>query len=572
MRIRTPVLPTAPVANNDVGTTNSDSPITLNCIDNDIGTSISIQSIDTSGTQGTATQSGGDIVYDPNGQFNGLPFNGTDTDSFSYTIVDSFGRTSTANVTVTVNRVMPPAPVANNDTATVDWDSTVSIPVLNNDTGTSISINSIDDSSTQGTVTTSGNDIVYDPNGQFSGAPYGGTDFDSFSYTIVDSANQTDTAIVNVSVNRQPGQAPEANDDSFTVDNLSTKTIQPIGNDVGISLSVVSYDDSGTLGAVTPTGNDFIYDTDGQFDTLPASGSYTDSFTYTIEDTYGQQDSATVTINVEAPPAFDNVSVISVEAVDGSPYALVTDNTNSQLFMVGTESGGRVYQFDFSTPGELDSATYSGNSFTPALLPRGIVFNDDGTRMYLSHFQSSPDKGLVRQYDLSTAFDITTATYSGVELDTTSEATSLQGLAINPTGTRLIVVGSTPDLLLQYNLSAGFDLSTATYSGNSFNTLSQANNPNDLTVNPAGTRLFTCDQTSGDVHQYNLTTAWDLSTISYTGKRQDIDNLLYAPVGLSYDTTGKRLYVGGSGEYYAGGSFGDARLKQYDLYTAYELY
>ena len=126
---RTPELPAGPVANNDVGTTNFDSPITLNCLDNDTGDTISIQSVDTTGTNGTVTPSGGDIVYNPNGAFDSIPFGTTDTDSFSYTIVDSFGQTSTASVTVTVEK--PSAASATNDTAIVNFDSTVSIPVLN---------------------------------------------------------------------------------------------------------------------------------------------------------------------------------------------------------------------------------------------------------------------------------------------------------------------------------------------------------------------------------------------------------------------------------------------------------
>ena len=81
---------------------------------------------------GTVTIVDGEIQYTPNANFSG-------TDSFAYIVTDSVtGEVSTA--TVTVNVILESEPVvANNDTITIDADSTRNIiDVLSNDTGGSL--------------------------------------------------------------------------------------------------------------------------------------------------------------------------------------------------------------------------------------------------------------------------------------------------------------------------------------------------------------------------------------------------------------------------------------------------
>ncbi|SFK86668.1 VCBS repeat-containing protein [Pseudovibrio ascidiaceicola] len=60
--------------------------------------------VDTSSTSGTVTiNDDGTFTYDPNGQFNNLNNGEVATDTFSYTVTDSLGGSSTETVTVTVN-------------------------------------------------------------------------------------------------------------------------------------------------------------------------------------------------------------------------------------------------------------------------------------------------------------------------------------------------------------------------------------------------------------------------------------------------------------------------------------
>ena len=98
----------APIANDDSDLTFKDTAITLSLSDllgNDYdfdGDTISFTSFDSSGTLGLVSQVNDRIIYDPNGQFDGLQAGETATDSFTYTITDSTGKTDTATVDVTI--------------------------------------------------------------------------------------------------------------------------------------------------------------------------------------------------------------------------------------------------------------------------------------------------------------------------------------------------------------------------------------------------------------------------------------------------------------------------------------
>ncbi|MEL6501201.1 MAG: tandem-95 repeat protein, partial [Cyanobacteria bacterium J06623_1] len=148
-------------------------------------------SVATQPTNGTVVNNGdGTFDYTPNPDFNGA-------DSFTYTISDSDGESSTAMVNITVDAVNDP-PVAVDDTVATAEDTLVTIDAAANDTD--VDGNLVPSSavvSTQpanGTVTNNGDGTFdYTPNPDFNGA-------DSFTYTISDSDGLTSTATVNITV------------------------------------------------------------------------------------------------------------------------------------------------------------------------------------------------------------------------------------------------------------------------------------------------------------------------------------------------------------------------------------
>ena len=139
----------------------------------------------------------GEYLYDDNGQFEHLAAGQTFTESVEYTVIDSQGNTDTATLSIVVNGIND-APVANDDTASVNEDASVSINVLANDTdpdnGDTLSLVSAANGQ-HGTASVSAGQVLYTPNAGYYGA-------DSFTYTMQDAAGLTSTATVNVTVNK----------------------------------------------------------------------------------------------------------------------------------------------------------------------------------------------------------------------------------------------------------------------------------------------------------------------------------------------------------------------------------
>ena len=144
----------------------------------------------------TINESDGSLFYSPNANYHGL-------DSFSYSITDSGGLTSTATVNLTIESIND-IPVASDDEASIDEDSYVDIDVISNDSDIdhdSLSVLSIDDSATIGRVSMNDDgSIKYHSDGKFNHLKSGEIVIDSFIYVISDSKGGTSSARVNVTI------------------------------------------------------------------------------------------------------------------------------------------------------------------------------------------------------------------------------------------------------------------------------------------------------------------------------------------------------------------------------------
>jgi VCBS repeat-containing protein len=195
------------------------------------------------------------------------------------------------------------APNAVDDPASVGEDSTgATVAVLDNDTdgdGDTLSITMVDTTGTTGLVTNNGTDVTYDPNGSFENLHGGQTATDTFTYAVSDGNGGTDTATVTVTVTGIE-DPPNANDDAYSTDEDTAQTgLNVLANDTDPEepLTLCNVDTTGTTGTVTHDGTFVTYDPNGQFDSLNAGETATDTFTYCITDGT-TTDYATVTLTV----------------------------------------------------------------------------------------------------------------------------------------------------------------------------------------------------------------------------------------------------------------------------------
>jgi len=193
-----------PVASDDTGATDQNTPITIDLMANDSdGDSdpISIQSVDTSGTTGNVVIDGAAVTYDPNGKFNYLGAGQTSTDFFRYVLADGRGGTDDATVAVLVTGINDAPAAVNDELIPVAWGEATAIEVLNNDSDPDFSdapvIVAAGGAANGSLAVSDGLLITYTPNAGFAGT-------DQFTYTISDGNGGSDTATVTVDVALPP--------------------------------------------------------------------------------------------------------------------------------------------------------------------------------------------------------------------------------------------------------------------------------------------------------------------------------------------------------------------------------
>ncbi|QDU21945.1 Ig-like domain-containing protein [Urbifossiella limnaea] len=185
----------APTATSDVLTVAEDAAATVvPVLDNDTfapdtGETLSVAAV-TQPAFGTTTLVGGVVRYAPRANYSG-------SDSFTYTLSDGNGGTTSGWVTVIVTPVND-APTANTDALTVAEDAApTAVPVLANDTfapdtGETLTVVAVTQPA-HGTVTLLAGVVSYVPAADFNGT-------DTFTYTISDGNGGTAVGTVRVTV------------------------------------------------------------------------------------------------------------------------------------------------------------------------------------------------------------------------------------------------------------------------------------------------------------------------------------------------------------------------------------
>lgn len=275
------------------------------------------------------------------------------SDKFNYTITDTTGATSSADVFITVIDTPPPPPTvkANDDTfRTTKNAQALPVNVLANDVGAGIHVTAVTQPS-HGTATlvTATNGVNYSYVTYKPATDYVGPD--SFTYTITDSSNATSTASVAVTVDdtTPPPPTVKANPDSFKVAKNSPPVPLPVmANDLGLGIHVTSVT-QGAHGVVTLT-NTTTADPNapggvivGAIVSYAPNTDYVgpDHFSYTITDSSSATSTADVAISVEdnsppPPPACkaNPDTAIVPKNSPGQPLNVLGNDTGTGLVVV----------------------------------------------------------------------------------------------------------------------------------------------------------------------------------------------------------------------------------------------
>jgi 6-phosphogluconolactonase (cycloisomerase 2 family) len=172
--------------------------------------------------------------------------------------------------------------------------------------------------------------------------------------------------------------------------------------------------------------------------------------------------------------------------------------------------------------------------------PRGLFFKPDGTKVYMLLSNRT-----MIQTTLSTAWDISTHG----SIDYTFPATSFHfyhtlpyGLFISPDGTELYSTDDDYNRLIQYTMSTAWDLSTLSFTATA--TIgAQDSTPRGVCFSPDGLNMYLTGNSTDKIHRYTLSTAWDISTLSHDSSTSStVDGF---PMGIFMKPDGTRYYVVG---------------------------
>lgn len=361
--------------------------------------------------------------------------------------------------------------------------------------------------------------------------------------------------------------------------------------------------------------------------------------------TVGQFDDVVSQHTLTTP--FD-LSTATLDAIANNPFPIGTQapfsqditfsNDGMKMFILGV-SDNEINQYDLSTPFDVTTASFNNvllNISSQIGNPTGFAFSTDGTKLFVV----DPNDKEINQYSLTTAFDITTANYDGIitldegissslgdiyvspdatklfvtvggnsglagsviqyeveplpnpifthigegfdvstraytgqdeEFSVSSEENSPEGMAFNADGTKMFVIGSGDDAVVEYDLSTAYDVSTAKHAGVSeeFNVGAQDDFPTDLAFSSDGMKLFVVGYSDGSsndfVIEYNLSVAFDVSTAVHAGNSEEfqVTTTDEAPLGIAFNPDGSQMYVAISGL--------EARIVSYSLSTAFDV-
>jgi DNA-binding beta-propeller fold protein YncE len=242
--------------------------------------------------------------------------------------------------------------------------------------------------------------------------------------------------------------------------------------------------------------------------------------------------------------SYDSKS-FSVAGQTTNPYGLRMSADGTRVIVLDRVDSNLV-QYNLSTAYDITTAVAQGSEFslsTQTTSPMGITVSNSGAKVYVST-ETSPDN--IYQYDLSTAWDVSTASYSGNLFSPQTQAASSSGIFVKEDGTKLYVRDITTDAVYQYTMSTPYDISTASYDSKSLSVSGQSSNGYGITFSVDGLRFYITD-VNGNIYQYDLSTAWDISTGAYSSIFFSVTSQESTALGLEFSNSGQKMYIVGQG-------------------------
>lgn len=200
--------------------------------------------------------------------------------------------------------------------------------------------------------------------------------------------------------------------------------------------------------------------------------------------------------------SFDYATALSQSPNNNDKFSMSYDGT--KMFIVLNDTG-LMYGFDLSTAWDISTASYSGESSGSLGSRTQGSWKPDGTAFFYTKNDSN-----IYKVTASTAWDCSTF---GTPVSQSTAINNLRGFGISTDGTKGIVFSNGTNRIYEVDFSTAWDVTTATIDTGS--TISEPASPDEgLNTSIDGLMVYMHEGTT--ISQYALATAWDLSSYTET--------------------------------------------------------
>ncbi|NGZ90211.1 WD40 repeat domain-containing protein, partial [Psychroflexus sp. C1] len=226
---------------------------------------------------------------------------------------------------------------------------------------------------------------------------------------------------------------------------------------------------------------------------------------------------------------------IEIDTQDTGPEGIHFSADGETMYVMGY-SDEEVYQFDLATPWDLSTAVFEYSQANVNANSTDLFISPDGTNYY----ELEKADGEIHWMDM-VGGEINTVDTQNINATISTQSSDPEDIYFSPDGTMLYELSNSS--IYEYELSTAWDISTATYSNVSIST--QDASSTGLFFHPDGEKMYELGDGSNQLHQFSLSTAWDLSTATPDNISIDLDH--GDAHSLFFNPTGTQLYYVGRG-------------------------
>lgn len=271
---------------------------------------------------------------------------------------------------------------------------------------------------------------------------------------------------------------------------------------------------------------------------------------------------STPTVTIGEPP--DSVQSVATCTIDSNTGEVLSIN----LINGGSGYGVTAPTITFPPSPDIIEGSYANQSSVAiGNQVDGMFISENGFDLFTSSISDSGTAAgteRIKQYSMSTAWDVTTVSFVR-ELNVSVDFSYCTGIEFRPDGTQMFVVGGigASYKLISYNLSTPWDISTATKLHQRF-----VPSPGGVRISPDGfTLFFLLASSSGEINQYDLGSAWNITTYTNISNPQKQLNLALLTgetinLGFSFSFDGLKLFTTGQS---------NSKIYEISLTSVYDL-